>query len=115
MTKVLIFSQEYPPYSWGGVTPFTVNLVNGLKKLGLGILLVTIGDKEEFYQQRNGVKVYRFFSKGLYQKKGVREHFSLLHKIKEFCQKQFCPKAVILADDVSFLTAKGCADHFNVP
>ncbi|WP_075883951.1 glycosyltransferase family 4 protein [Candidatus Protochlamydia sp. W-9] len=121
MLRVLIFSQEYPPYSWGGVTPFTVNLVNGLRSFGLKVQLVTIGDKEEFYIQNNGVKVFRIKSSGIYRDEfmdsdaGVKRHFNFLKKVKKLYQTFPKPEIVILADGLCYPEAKSYADEFKIP
>ena len=121
MNRVLIFSQEYPPYSWGGVTPFTVNLVNGIRALGVDVQLITIGEKEENHVQSNGVKVCRIQSRGIYQdelietSEGLKRHFFFMKRAQKLYQSILTPEAIILADSLCFPEAKACANHFKVP
>ncbi|PWU10293.1 MAG: hypothetical protein C5B47_02440 [Verrucomicrobia bacterium] len=121
MKNIIVFSQEYPPYSWGGATPFTVNLVNGLNTLGVHVQLLTICNEESYELQTNGVAIYRIPAAGIYQDesmdsdRGFRRHFQFLKKAKTIAARMQAPDFVILADSLCFPEAKGCALHFGVP
>lgn len=119
--SVVVFSQEYPPYSWGGVTPFTVNLVNGLRALGIHVQLMTICEKEGYERQENGVVVHRIPASGIYNDEfietdqGLKRHFQFLKKAKTLASGLEKPEVVILADGLCFPEAKACALHFKIP
>ncbi|MDJ0651982.1 MAG: hypothetical protein QNJ27_03115 [Simkaniaceae bacterium] len=84
----LYFLKSIPPYSWGGVTPFTVNIVNGLASLGIKVNLLTICEKEGFEQQDNGVNIHRIHASGIYKdeyidtSEGLKRHFQFLKKAR---------------------------------
>lgn len=119
--SVIIFSQEYPPYSWGGVTPFTVNLVNGLRTLGIHVQLMTISEEEGCNQQDNGVVIYRIAASGIYKDdliqtdQGLKRRFLFLKRAKQLANQLEKPDIIILADGLCFPEAKACALHFSVP
>lgn len=121
MKNIVVFSQEYPPYFWGGATPFTVNLVNGLSTLGVHVQLMTICNEESYERQANGVVIYRIPASGVYQDesmesdRGLRRHFQFLKKSRQIVSQVRPPDFVILADSLCFPEAKGCALHFGVP
>lgn len=119
--NVLVFSQEYPPYSWGGVTPFTVNIVNGLSSLGITVNLMTICEKEGVERQKNGVNLYRIPASGIYKdeyidtSEGLKRHLRFLKKAKQLAQEMGKPDVVILSDGLCFPEAKAFALHYNIP
>lgn len=119
--NVIVFSQEYPPYNWGGVALFTVNLVNGLRMLGIQVQLMTICKKEGSEKQDNGVVIHRLPASGIYKDElietdeGMKRHFQFLKKARQLASKLEPPDAVILADGLCFPEAKACAVHFKVP
>ncbi len=118
---ILIFSQEYPPYNWGGVAPFTVNLTNGLQALGIQMTLVTIGKVESIETQPNGVRILRVTSSGLYkdeffeESQGLKRHLTFLKKVKNLYRDIEKPDAVILADGLCYPEAKSSAKFYDVP
>jgi glycosyltransferase involved in cell wall biosynthesis len=63
--KILIIASLYPPYVKGGGEISTQLLAEGLKKIGIDVVVVSIDEKykEEFI---NGVKIYRIPTPNIY-------------------------------------------------
>jgi glycosyltransferase involved in cell wall biosynthesis len=111
--SVLALSEEYPPFGWGGVTPFAVNLLHGLRARGVEVVLLTPGAEAAREVAADGLVVHRvaaapFAAWTSTAAARIAAQARLARRARELC-RGWRPHVVLPIDGLTFAPARTAA------
>ncbi len=73
--KIVVINNIYPPYHRGGAEQVVVKTVEGLRRAGHEVVILTSSPDGELYEQKDGVRIYRTKPRNVYFYTDAHKHF----------------------------------------